>query len=452
VRAPRSLRTRLTLAFALMALVAVGGSFSGLAILVEHAVWAPLDAGLEEEADSLVKLIDLPLDRLAETVHEFGAETDLGSGKFVRVVGPTGHTIAHWRNVPPKVGRRRPTPLTQLTTLTVGGGSRAYRVVWAPTPVGGWVVVGVRVAGQARLVRQARLAIGGVGIALVVLLIAVAWGVTSRAVTELGRLANELETIQAGSLERRLTPRDTTEVDRLVHVLNRMLARLEAAVGHLRRFTADAAHELRTPIAAVRAHLDVTLGRARTVDEFRDGVVDSIDQAERLGRLADDLLTLSMVETSGPGVLSRSEAVRLDLLVREVAEFLEPVAEEQARPFTCDTNGPVTVRGVPSLLKRVVLNLVDNAFRHTSGAVRVRLATDDDGSARVDVSDDGTGIPPDVLPHVFERFRRGASDGSGSGLGMALVREIVSAHGGRVDLTSGASGTTVSVVVPLDHG
>jgi signal transduction histidine kinase len=208
---------------------------------------------------------------------------------------------------------------------------------------------------------------------------------------------------------------------------------------------------LRTPIAAVRAHLDVTLGRARTVDEFRDGVLDSIDQADRLGRLADDLLTLSMVETTGPGVLARSEAVRLDTLVAEVAEFLEPVAEEQSRRFTCETTAPVVVRGVPSLLKRVVLNLVDNAFRHTKGAVDVRLTTAD-GDARIDVADEGAGIPADVLPHVFERFRRGAGDGSGSGLGMALVREIVSAHGGQVDLSSGANGTVVRVVMPLDRG
>lgn len=447
MRAPHSLRTRLTLAFAVMALVAVGGSFSALALLVEHAVWGPLDASLEEEVDTLVRLIDLPHDRLVETVRELGEETDLGPGKFVRVAAADGRTIAHAHRVPEKVGRRRPPVLTTLTFATVGRGERAHRAAWAPTPGGGWVVVGVGVAGQDRLVRQARIAIGGVGIALIALLVAAAWTITSRAVTELDRLASELETIQAGSLAPRLTQRDTTEVNRLVTVLNRMLARLDAAVGHLRRFTADAAHELRTPIAAVRAHLDVTLGRARTVEQFRDGVLDSIDQAERLGRLADDLLTLSMVEGSGPGVLSRSEDVRLDALVHEVAEFLEPVAEEQARRFTCETPGPVVVRGVPTLLKRVVLNLVDNAFRHTSGAVRIRLTAD--GTARVEIADDGPGIPPDVLPHVFERFRRGASDGSGSGLGMALVREIVSAHRGQVDVQSGPDGTTISVVLPL---
>jgi signal transduction histidine kinase len=449
VKAPRSLRTRLTLAFALTALIGVGGAFGALAFLVEHAVWAPLDAGLQEEADTLARLVDLPHDRLLDTVRDFGAETDLGPGKFVRVASPEGRTIAQARRVPSPVGRRRPRSLAQMTTATVGSGDRSYRVVWTPTPGGGWVVVGVRVAGQARLVRRARIAIAGVGVALILLLLAASWTIATRAVTELDRLAGELETIQAGSLARRLSRRDTAEIDRLVSVLNSMLARLESAVQHLRRFTADAAHELRTPIAAVRAHLDVTLSRTTTLEEFRDGVVDAIGQADRLGRLADDLLTLSTVEAQGPSILSRSEEVHLDALVREVGEFLDPVAEEQHRTFSWEDIAPATVRGVPSLLKRVVLNLVDNAFRHTSGAVTVRLTGDT--RARIEVSDEGPGIPAEEVPRVFERFRRGTTDAgeSGAGLGLALVREIVVAHGGAVAVQSNAGGTTISVTLPL---
>lgn len=444
---PRSLRTRLTLAFGLMSVVAIGGSFSALAVLIEHTVWGPLDAGLQEEVDTLVKLVDLPHKQLVDTVRDFGAETDLGPGKFVRVAAPDGKTIAHSRRVPRSVARQRPNPLRAMTIRTVGRGQRAYRAAWAPTPEGGWVVMGVRATEPDRLVEQARFAIGGVGIALIMLLMAASWTITSRAVTELARLAIELETIQAGSLAHRMSHRDTTEVNRLVDVVNRMLARLEAALGHLRRFTADAAHELRTPIAAVRAHLDVTLNRAQTVEDFRNGVLDSIDQADRLGRLAEDLLTLSLVEVGGQSILARSEDVRLDGLVREVADFLEPVAEEQARRFTAETPGPVVVRGVPPLLKRVVLNLVDNAFRHTKGAVRVALSVEE--VARIEVSDDGPGISPDLLPHIFERFRSGSSHHNGSGLGLALVREIVLAHNGEVDVRSAPDRTTFCVVLPI---
>jgi two-component system, OmpR family, heavy metal sensor histidine kinase CusS len=454
VTAPRSLRARLTLTFGAMALAAVGLSASALALLVEHAVWAPLDAGLGEEATTLVGLIDLPTAELLETVREIGMEADLGPGKFVRVASADGHTIARWKRVPPVVGRRSPHPLDKITFATVGREPRIHRVVWAPAENGARIVVGVRATQQVRLVRHARVAIAVVGITLILLLVGAVWAIASRVDAEIERLAQELETIEAGSLDRRVSPRHTAEVDRLVAVLNRMLARLEAAVEHLRRFTADAAHELRTPIAALRAHLDVTLSRATTAADLRDGVVDCLGQAERLGRLAEDLLTLSMVESGRPALAARAVPVALDAIVREVAAFLEPVAEEQGRRFTCDVHQPATVSGIPELLKRVVLNLVDNAFRHTPPTSRVGIALDVvDGSARLIVDNDGPGIPAELLPAVFERFRRGSTGTPGAGLGLALVREIVGLHGGHVELESDADRGTVAVVtLPIATG
>src|SRR5207244_9952134 len=121
----------------------------------------------------------------------------------------------------------------------------------------------------------------------------------------------------------------TSKVTRLIAELNRLLSRLETAVGHLRRFTADAAHELRTPIAALRAHLEVALARGGSPDGYRNGLLDALEQAERLGRVAADLLTLSAVEAGAGG----TDVVRLDAVAREVADFLEPVAQAQRRRF-----------------------------------------------------------------------------------------------------------------------
>jgi signal transduction histidine kinase len=278
-----------------------------------------------------------------------------------------------------------------------------------------------------------------------------AWAITSRATAELARLAAELETVEAGSLDRRLAPRRTVEVDRLAAVLNRLLARLESAVGHLRRFTADAAHELRTPVAALRAHLEVALARARTPEAYQDGLIDALEQTERLGRLAADLLTLSAVEAGTTGGETRDEIVRLDRLAREVAEFLEPVAQEQGRPFLCEAEHAVAVRGAPELLKRLVLNLVDNAFRHTPVAAPVHLCVrGEDGLARIEVRDGGPGIVAADVPGVFERFRRGRSATAGTGLGLALCREIAARHRGQIALDSApGSGTTVTVTLAL---
>ncbi len=447
---PRSLRGRLTLVFSGVAALGVGAFAWALTQLVEHAVWAPLDAGLAEEATTLGRLVDLPAARLEEAVRAMGEEEDLGPGKFVRIVAADHRVVARFRTVPPAVAARRPKRIERLELRTVGEGHGLHRVAWAPGPAGGWVVLGVRAANQALLCRRAKTAIGVTAAGLVVLLTALAWGVSSRATFDLKRLATELETIEAGSLDRRLAARPTTEVNRVVGVLNRMLTRLEAAVAHLKRFTADAAHELRTPVAALRAYLEASIARATTLEEHRAGLVDALEQTERLQRLSEDLLTLSAVESDAPSLARQTELLRFDVLVSEVADSLAPIAEEQRRPFTCSAPIPVTLRGVPSLLKRVVLNLVDNAFRHTPAGTPVRVVLGArDGVATLEVEDRGPGMAAPELSRAFERFRKGAATG-GAGLGLALVHEIALRHGGRVTLMANPEGgTTATVLLPL---
>ena len=171
-------------------------------------------------------------------------------------------------------------------------------------------MLGVRAANQVLLCRRAKTAIAVAALGLVALLTALAWAVSSRATYDLNRLASELETIEAGSVDRRLAPRPTTEVNRVVGVLNRMLQRLESAIMHLTRFTADAAHELRTPVAALRAHLESSIARATTLEEHRAGLIDALEQTERLQRLGEDLLTLSAIESETPSLTRETEIVR----------------------------------------------------------------------------------------------------------------------------------------------
>jgi signal transduction histidine kinase len=334
----------------------------------------------------------------------------------------------------------------------VGEGRHVHRVAWAPGPTGGWIVLGVRAATEAALVRRATVAIAATATALVALLGTLAWAITSRATGDLTRLAAELETIEAGSLDRRLATRSTTEVNRVVQVLNRVLARLESAVTNLKRFTADAAHELRTPLAALRAHLEGSIARAMTAEDRRIGLVDALEQAERLQRLSEDLLTLSAVESDAANRPHADQRVRLDVLVREVADALRPIAEEQGRPFASDASAPVTVYGVAPLLKRVVVNLIDNAFRHTPEEAPIRVTLRSraaDAVAVLTVEDRGPGMAPAELGTVFERFRKGRASG-GSGLGLALAREIAHRHGGSVALVSSPEGGTIAtLLVPL---
>jgi two-component system sensor histidine kinase TctE len=351
--------------------------------------------------------------------------------------------------MPPALAGWHPPGSAGSWFATFGAGRQAYRSVSYVLADGAAVQIAVPAARFLRTIWRARVVIAVVSAALLVALAILAWGITTRATGELARVADELETMEAGSLGRRLAPRRTTEVDRLARVIDRLHTRLEAVMGHLRRFTADAAHELRTPIAALRAHLEVALARADSPAALRDGLLDALEQTERLERLAEDLLTLSAVEANAEGL--PETRVALSELAREVAESLEPVAQEQGRPFRCRAERAVLVRGSPQLLKRVLVNLIDNAFRHTPPGAPVSLSVAElDGAARIEVADRGPGIPSAELPAVFERFRRGRDANGGTGLGLALCREIVTRHHGEITVHSGnGAGTTVTVTLPL---
>lgn len=455
MRLAKSLRWQLTLAFTGVAAAVVVAIAGGMAVVLEHAVWAHLDAALEEEAETLVGLRGLgQLRDFTEAVARIGSERDLGTGKFIRMIESDGTEVVRFGAIPHAIAAAGPPGARGRRHLTVGQRRDARRVFWYATPDGGWMEIGVAVGDHLATIRSARMAIAGAAAFLLTALALLALTITTRATAELARLSAELETVEAGSLGRRLAPRSTTEVDRLAGVLNRLLARLEGAVADLRRFTADSAHELRTPIAALRAHIEVALGRAREPHQYRDALLDALEQTERLGQVAEQLLALNAVEAGVPWRDARAETVHLDALAREVAEFLEPVAQEQGRGFRCVADGAVVVHGAPDLLKRLVLNLVDNAFRHTPASAAVEIAVrTHDSAATIEVRDRGPGIPPGDVPHVFERFHRGRTATAGTGLGLALCREIATRHGGEIvlDSTPGA-GTTVTVTLPLADG
>jgi len=369
----RSLRARLTALFLAISGAAILGAALLMNSIVDHAVWGPIDAELAEEAETLCTLVAAGhLEGMQSAVAAIATEGHHGPGKFVRILRPDGELIAEAGPVPMGI-ESAPVPRAKhAETINLRGSEMPMRVLSYPAHAGCGGVVGVDVRRHMATLARARLGIAASALILLLTLGGLAWLVTSRATAEMDRLAAEVATIEAGSLGRRLGRRRTLEVDRLASVLNRLLARLESAVTHLQRFTADAAHELRTPVAALRARLEVAIGGPAKADAYRDGLVDSLEQTERLGRLAEDLLTLSAVE-AGVGA-QRDEEVRLDLLAREVVEALEPIAQEQGRRLDCDAPAAVSVRGAPQLLKRVVLNLVDNAFRHTPAGAPVRVA------------------------------------------------------------------------------
>jgi heavy metal sensor kinase len=246
-------------------------------------------------------------------------------------------------------------------------------------------------------------------------------------------------------------PRASDELAQLARTLNGMLDRLQRGVEEKHRLVADASHELRTPLAVMRSELDVALMEPGLSAESRAVLTSSREEVERMTRTVENLLTLARVDEGRLELLHRP--VELSDLADRVARSLQPVAESQG--VSIDVAGTARpVAGDRDRLQQVLANLVQNAVTHSDrgGSVKVRV-WENIRDAGATVSDQGSGIPANAQPHVFERFYRvdGARsrDNGGSGLGLAICREIVLAHGGHIELESHeGEGSAFSFSVP----
>ncbi len=240
------------------------------------------------------------------------------------------------------------------------------------------------------------------------------------------------------------------ELDELAGTINELLDRLAAYHAQITRFTADASHELRSPLGAMRAAVEVALNQPREPREYREVLASLGEQCERLTALVNGLLLLARVDAGEMSV--RREPHDLSALATDVAEMYEPLAEERGVQFRSECGSPVSVVGDSARLRQLVTNLVDNAIKFTEPGGSVTLRVEETrGHARLIVEDTGVGIPPDHLPHVFERFYQAdpARHLGGSGLGLSICRWIVEAHGGSIEATSGnGSGSSLMVVLP----
>lgn len=264
-----------------------------------------------------------------------------------------------------------------------------------------------------------------------------AWWLAERAVRPVDEVIGQAEEIGAGSLDRRIQAyADTREYARLVEVLNTMLDRIEGAFDAQRRFTADASHELRSPLTAMRGELEIALRRERPPEEYRRVLESTLEEAERLSRIAEELLVLAR---SDSGALEpRLEPTDAVAVVSAIVDRLTPTAEERGVSLDVETEGGTALTADPTLLGQIVWNLVENGIKYAGspGSVRVRLREDGDDVTLI-VDDDGPGFGPE--PHlVFDRFyrldrarTRGVGP-AGTGLGLSIVRAAVEAHGGVV--------------------
>jgi two-component system, OmpR family, heavy metal sensor histidine kinase CusS len=238
------------------------------------------------------------------------------------------------------------------------------------------------------------------------------------------------------------------ELQPLAIAFDDMLKRLDDSFTRLSQFSADLAHELRTPIANMLGEAQVALTKDRTVAEYRETIESAIDECERLARIVDNLLFVARVDAARETIARKRFDARA--AVEKIAAFYQTIADDQYVAISCSGQGQIDAD--PDLFERALGNLLDNALRFTPqhGSIQITLS-DHDADFEIAVSDNGCGIAPEHLARVFDRFYRVESSRSsdGAGLGLALVKSIVDLHGGSVNIESKlARGTTVTLTFP----
>ncbi len=276
-----------------------------------------------------------------------------------------------------------------------------------------------------------------------------------RAIRPLSDIIETTARLRPNRMEERLAIRQTDdELDRLSATVNQFLDRIAVYLSQSNNLLANSAHELRTPLAAIRSSIEVAIGGTRTPQEYQELLAEVIGECASLERLVNQLLLLA--ETDSELIRAHSEQVDLSNVVERCAEMFSAVAEARQVELVTALEPHVCVMGFGNHLRQVVNNLLDNAIKFTQsgGTVRISLFREA-GSTVLRISDTGSGIPAADLPHIFERFFRGdrsrqrIEQTTGTGLGLSICQAIVAAHRGRIFVESHEGvGTTMTVQLP----
>jgi two-component system, OmpR family, sensor kinase len=481
-----STRSRLTAWYAallVLLLLCLGVSVSAL---TQNRLAADVDSRIVNTAEDIAVGIENRASALPPFTIRRVSDDDvfpiLGSfasrGLLIQIVSPAGEVIRGSEFAPP-------TPLvpvpddpeagpTFATTMLDGDEVRlvSYPLIVSDAVDSRWyfgtIIVGERLLTMHQTLdslRQVLLVTSALGLTLAIV---GGWALAGRALRPVDRVTAAAAAIAAGdgtatSLRSRLpVPPTNDELSRLSATFNAMLSRLEGSFRAQERFVADASHELRTPLTAIRGNVDVLIrqlgGSRRPIDAelLAESLADVRRESDRMRRLLDDLLLLARSDAgSDPARFTglRPVAVRLDAIAAEAVRSATALADGQ----TIELEAPrgVAIQGDPDRLHQLLVILLDNAIRHTpaGGHIRVAVAAAPDGTARLAVRDEGEGIAPEHLPHLFERFyradgARGRASG-GTGLGLAIARAICRAHGGEIAVTSTpGAGATFMITLP----
>jgi len=353
---------------------------------------------------------------------------------MARVFPSNRHSSSLSPSAPPDVPRplRKPGPPAFRSRGTL-------RECFHYAPSGECILVGRDTAADLADIRRSAWMLGGAGCAVLLLGLAGGWWVGARALRPIADISATAARIANGDLTQRIRTTDTeSELGRLAHDLNDTFARLQASFARQAQFTADASHELRTPVSVVLTQTQSALAREHPAGEYRESLAACQRAAQRMRSLIECLLTLARLDSADTPAATKP--CELDRLSREVVELLLPLANEQGVQLEVNLS-PAHCLANADQLAQVVNNLLSNAIHYNrpGGTVRVAVYCEPT-TAVLTVSDTGLGIPPEDIPHIFERFYRADKARSGAqghaGLGLAITKAIVEAHGGSIEVAS----------------
>jgi signal transduction histidine kinase len=407
-----------------------------------------VSSAIKDARDGSLALIKDYLTRMAES-HEH-------HGWYVKLFDPSQRLV--WAS--PDARRDRPIfpPAAHSPPVSIEG----YRILDKPlTPPLGQISH-VRVGATLHLIDQDmaridRLVLVAAGAVLVTAPPCGYW-LAARATRPVGEIINTAARLRPIRLNERLSTRGTgDELDQLAQTINGLFDRIAAYLDTKRDFLANAAHELRTPLAAIRSSVEVAMDGDRTAEEYEELMIDVIDECAALETLVNQLLLLAETEADLP--TARFEPVDLRELVAKSIDMFTGAAESRGITLTGDAIASAFIHGNSQHLRQVMNNLLDNAVKYTEPGGQIHVSLTRDGEHRqvvLSVSDSGPGISPEEQKHIFERFYRAesartrGSGAAGTGLGLSICQSIIHNHGGAIECISATNyGATFSVRLPM---